>query len=666
MTAPASPDNHLDNRAHGALVRRALWVACALALLSGALALRWGIGRSPTKTGNHPATPIKSRPASTPVAAPPVALAFALEQGDVLAYRFDVRSRSDLDVGQLLRAAGVGAQSPSGSGQRQKLDVVSGGTLNLKVFDADAAHWNVAARLSELSYSIGDQSSPEIGGMRQPFSFRLARSGAIDELRFMPGVSPKARDAVRQVLSWFQVVLPKQPQSSWSAEESDATGTFAAAYTIDAVNAGVARLSKRKVVYTSITNSLTPKAGDTQVEVLESKIGYELPARGAWITKGSMLEKLALSARRKRFGTVESLGTLRRLETPPAVVFPATFAEYTAAVSSATYLAQKQYETNPTLDALWGHLSTREALSAFLEMFAKDQNAAEALMINYLRQHPARSAELVQLLDAATKGRVELDQTARLTLWRLNATAGHKEAQRAQLDAALSRGSSRTTRMNALAHLEFANPEQFVVDDLLGLRRSALKSSDPAERELADMALLSLGALGATSQPNPAMTESINQSLTSYLTKSERPADAITALQALGNAGNPQAIDAITPYLSSPDRGVQLNALAAFRRMDDPRAFEILRQQFEAASDPLVRHAALAALAAMPANTQSMTWAASVAGAPSLDVGSQALLAQWLGSKLSSHPANEAVLRRMLAQSTAFEVRKTILKYISP
>ena len=602
----------------------------------------------------------------TPAPVTPLALRFSLEDGEVLTYQFSMRSHSDVDVAFLLKTAGASANSAAASvGQRQKLEISSGGTLALKFFVAPTGGWSVGARLSELRYLIGDQLSPESRAMEQPFSFALKPDGTVGEFAFTPGVSPKAQAAIRQLLSWFQVIVSNEPRAAWSTREVDATGSFRARYQLLEATESEVTVSKSKTHYVSLAAQLAPQTKDTHAELVSSRIQFRLPRAGSWLNAVSMAEELSLSAHGQRWGAVDTKGSIKRLDGRVTGTWPASFEAFEAQVQSTAYLSSKSYQTDPTLDSVWSGLSTSEAVARFSEMLARERKLAEQLMINFLRQKPTRSAELIRLLDESTRRDTGIDETTRLTLWRLNATAGHKEAQKAQLDAALDRSFSRTTRMNALAHLEFTNPEPFVVDQLLELRRSTLNVANPTERELGSMALLSLGALGDASHPNLSMNARIERELEDYLASAKQPSDASMALQAIGNSGNPAAIAAVTPYFEDSEKSVRVNALESFRRMDDPQAAAAIMQHFEQDTDRETRAAALRSLSGMAATPQTMAWGRA-ALTSEMATENLAQLAAWLGSQSEDFTENSVALRELLHKDPPFEVKKSILKFISP
>ncbi len=599
-----------------------------------------------------------------PVVAQP--LTYHIQDGEVLTYQLAMHSHSDVDVTLLLKTSGASPNSSAASaGQRQKVEISSGGTLAFKFFAAPTGGWKVGARLSELKYLIGDQASPESRAMEQPFSFALKPDGTVGEFAFTPGVSPKAQAAMRQLLSWFQAVVSNEPRATWSTHEVDATGSFRARYQLIETTESEVIVSKSKTQYVSLAAGQAPQTKDTHAELVSSTIQFRLSRSGSWLNAVSMEEKLSLSAHGREWGTVDTTGSIKRLDGAVTAMWPTSFEAFEERVQSTAYLSSKSYETDPKLDGVWSELSTSEAVARFSGMLPGKRKLAEKLMINYLRQKPTRSGELVRLLDASTKRDTGVDETTRLTLWRLNATAGHKEAQKAQLDAALDRSFSRTTRMNALAHLEFTNPEPFVVDQLLELRRSTVNAASPTERELGSMALLSLGALGDASHPNLSMSARIERELEDYLASAKEPSDVTMALQAIGNSGNPAAIDAVTPYFDDNDRSVRVNALESFRRMNHPQAASVVMQHFEQNTNRETRAAALRSLSGMAATPQTMAWGRA-ALTSTMETENLAQLAAWLGSQSESFPENSVALRQLLHTDPPFEVKKSILKFISP
>ncbi len=595
-----------------------------------------------------------------------VALAFRPEDGQVVAYRYEMRSLSDVDVAYLLKSAGASAPTSSASaGERQRIEISAHGTLNFKFYATAAERWNVGAKATDLVYLMGEQPSAESGAMAQPFAFSFGSDGTIGDFAFAPGVSLKAQAALKQILSWFQVVVPKEARVTWSGRETDATGTFQAQYALLKVDESEVSVSKKKLSYLSLATALTSEAKDTLADIVSSKIDYQLSRSGKWFNSAKVAEKLSLGTKGRAWGKVDSSGSIQNLPEPGAVSWPATFDAFRAEMQASKYLAARFYETDPTLDALWSQLNMSSAVERFMAMWSKERRLAEALMVNFLRQKPSRSTELVRLLDESTKRDNGIDETTRLTLWRLNAKAGHKEAQKAQMDAALNPASSRKTRMNALAHLDFENPEPFVVEQALKLRRSSLNATDRSERELGSMALLSLGALGDPSHPNQAMNDTIARKLVGYLDTAKAPADTVTTLQAIGNSGNTATLDAVKPYLKSSDESIRVSAIDAVRRMDSPQAAGVAVQSFEQNMDTTTRAAALRSLSTMPASVETMAWGRTALSS-SMAEENLAQLAAWLGSEAKSYPENAAALRQLLHTTTSFEVKKAILKYISP
>lgn len=631
--------------------------------------VHWGGGAlAPVKASNRMIVSSKSAAAVDPAAvqADALALAFRPEDGETMAYQYEMRSFSDVDVGYLLKVAGASTQgSNAARGDRQRIEVTSRGRLNFKFFAAPAGGWNVGARVTELTYSMGDQASADRGAMKQPFAFSFKSDGTLDGFAFTPGVSPKARAALKQILSWFQIVVPKEPRATWFGSETDATGTFQARYDLLDSNVSAVTISKRKTNYVSLATSLTPRANSTLADVVLSKLTYNIPRSGAWLTSATLEEKLSLRTGGLAWGNVYSAGSIQSLSQVGMASWPVTFDDFRAEVQSSAYQSAKYYETDPTLDALWANLSTSSAVARFASMWSKERKLAEALMVNFLRQKPSRSAELIRLLDESTKRDTGIDENTRLTLWRLNAKAGHKEAQTAQVDAALSPSFSRRARMNALAHLDFENPEPSVVERALQFRRSTVTTTDRSERELGSMALLTVGGLGDASHANQAMNDTIAQKLVGYLSAAKTPADTATALQAIGNTGNSVALDAVKPYLNSSDESIRVNALEALRRMDSPQATGVAIESFEQNTDVETRTAALRSLSTMPATPETMNWGRNALSSTMADE-TRSQLAAWLASQASNYPENATVLRELLRNTTSFEVKKSILKYISP
>jgi HEAT repeat protein len=98
---------------------------------------------------------------------------------------------------------------------------------------------------------------------------------------------------------------------------------------------------------------------------------------------------------------------------------------------------------------------------------------------------------------------------------------------------------------------------------------------------VAASALLAFGAMGA--EASPEMKAYVRGELQAELAAADTPASLRTALQAIGNTGDRQVLDAAAEYLEAPDPALRAAAASALRGMGRD-AVEPLQTALEAES----------------------------------------------------------------------------------
>jgi hypothetical protein len=294
------------------------------------------------------------------------------------------------------------------------------------------------------------------------------------------------------------------------------------------------------------------------------------------------------------------------------------------------------------------NVTAEDAMKRYLELVEEDSYKADAFMLSWLRLNPSAPGELIRMMDLDRKGE-RLSSKKQLNLWRLIAEAGTPNAQRAIIDAAMNPSYGRDSHIRGMMYAtNIENPEPFVVDGLWRLHREpSLNGDSEIAGATREMSLLSVGALGYRDKQNEDLKEGIRRQLSENLSRTTDAGEKALTLSAIGNSGNAGLMETVAPYLASSDETLRGAAFDALRRMEDPKAQELLIGSYASQTSPEVKAAAIKALSEMPPQESSTEWARkAVQTEPDLRV--QALMINYLGSTMQEFPRNETALRALL------------------
>ena len=498
--------------------------------------------------------------------------------------------------------------------------------------------------------------------------------GVMSDLVFANGTPGGARSVLKEIVLSMQVVLPEAPQRQWQTEEADANGDYVASYRVrEEGGTGPFELEKRKLRYltTQIPEGVPAAAADklrTLVEDSETEIA--VAEKGCWFLSQEQEQSLrqekedtVVSENWTQLHAVQEGGTGRTR-------FPETFSAFQAQLASSRYLMQHLYVTDPQWDEISRGLDMNGALSEYDRLSSLGNSdagrRADAFLVNFLRAYPDQAAALILAL-AEDPDYARYSEKAHLHLWFLITEAGHPKAQQAVVDAARNPEYGDATRIRAMMYVSsFAFPDKALVDTLWAMSRGGVESEVPeTARELQGMSLLAIGVLGSSEKGNEAVKPLVAEKLREGLRSASDPWDQRMTLMAIGNYGADDMLDTVAPYLRSPDEAVRADACAALRKMQDPRAQELLIESYGREESRGVQAKAVQTLASMDASRETEQWAGTEV-LQTQDAGLQASLVTLLGRHLKAYPANERILRDLLTADPPREVKKAIYSYIPP
>jgi hypothetical protein len=661
--------------------RLALRVGLAAAVLAAAGATWLLVGRA--------------RGGRTDGGGPAVARRFVLPDRATRTFRFDLETRLEIDLQWLARSRGTAAvaltntggapaSAPGAVGAWTVTRAQAHGEVQLRFFHEKPGWYTGVGILRDVDYRLNGRPADLRDATEHPFMFRMSELGYVSALRFVRGVADHAAGLERALLAAMQVGLPREAKRAWKTYEVDGLGRYRAEYSLGPAPGGATELlTKRPVEYVAVKLDgldieTAPRRGPgaapahgvagTQVELQGCATRVTLPRTSDlpldWDGQGS--QRLRHGAR--EWARSSSRFSARRVEAAASERLPTTVAAAEAQLASLELLRSTYYRPDPALAGAPTYASLSEAVAAFRALWrSKDMAArlrAEALLVDYLRRNRGAAAELVALLDGSTKE--SLDPSTQLVLWRLIAKAGHAEAQRAVLDALTDPSRSVLTRSRALAYSQdFETPEPFLIEGLWRASEALGGGGAGGDRSLRSMALLALGALGSKENQDPGAGGDVGRRLAAGLAAATTTADQINFLDAIGNLGRVELLDAVTPFLASPDVNVRVHAVTALRRMPGTAPEELLLRHYASETAPEVRAAVVGVLAGRETTPPALAWAAGELLRAD-DRRLQLALVQLVGGALPRYPAGEAALRQLLARDVAVEVKQAIYRYVAP
>ncbi|OQX24197.1 MAG: hypothetical protein BWK80_22055 [Desulfobacteraceae bacterium IS3] len=597
-------------------------------------------------------------------------LRFSPKNGQTVVYKFETQSEADIDFGFLLSKIKTDNKSQNPVKQEKSHVILkASGDLCLKFYEMQTGVWNVAAFMEGLTYQLNNVTPAYAKALEFPFVFRMNAGGYLSDFQFTAGIPDEAKEFIRQLLYTLQTGFPSEAKTGWKTRETDVNGTYLAEYAIeDTSDAESVRLNKRKLEYTAV------QAGKdipgSQIRIEKSRNTVSVPRDGAWLLTLEGEESSSSSSEGFVWGKSTARYSARQISEDISGKFPDMFDKFLAALNSQKYKKSKYYATDEQFDKLGAGLDMKGALAKYSELknsgINNARSVAEKFLVNYLRQNPQASSDLVNALDKDPK-REQYDQSTQLILWRLLTQAGHTEAQQALIGAATDPEYSDLTHIRAVAYVhDFENPEPFLAQQLWDLyKRLPADSAKPEDQELRTMSLYAIGSLGYKDKLNDEIKPEIGRKLTENLKNTDNPGEQAVTLSAIGNYGGSEILNDITPYFSSSDERVRASAYDAIRRMDAPEAVGLLAKSVKTEESPKVREKAFTTLAEMPPTSAGV----ELAKKEVLSVENpkeQEPLVKVIGENLKTYPQNEQVLRDLLQKAPDNRVKKEIYKYIVP
>lgn len=540
--------------------------------------------------------------------------------------------------------------------------------LHLKYYPSDKlGRWHVAAALDDIQYSVDHQplkQSFQQEMLHSIFTFDLTNKGLMSRFQFMNGVNEMTQQQIKAVLMNMQIALPDESKGEWYMREVDEQGSYKSKYNIRNINHRGVVVDKVKEkyfrVYQPTDSSQIVSDVTLQVDIKKSSGEFILPLSGGWIEQVESRIETENKLNHKILGRGVTNFSAKKILNGTNKKFPETYQALLDYLQSSELLQLKYSSTDRGLNELGDGLNLENALDLFKKMDQRDKYASKVFLINYLRQYPKMSYELVSLLDTYDAGGFAEEDQHRL--WYILAEVGHEDAQQAMSDAFYLDDYSKLTRMRSLSYMhDIEYPQPFIVDKLHHLYQNKKEGSD----ELGVMAIYAIGSLGNKERLNAEVQQQTAGLLSLELSESDNEKSKIKVLQAMGNHGGEELLVSISDELESESWKVRAAAFESMRRMEGEDAESTLIDHLNREESEDVRVEAVKSLSKMKPSQLTMDWAKGQALTVK-DLREQLLIVRYIGENLNEFPANENVLRELVGSDIDVRIKQEIYSHIKP
>lgn len=555
------------------------------------------------------------------------------------AYQLETGDRVELDV-----SLAVGGSIAMADAAPQEFGCRIEGPLSLTVLARRAGEFALlgtmaGARVAGRAHASAPAADALRAVLDEGFVVRMGTDGSVRGYRFPAMASAEQRNQVRTLVAALRADVGAPGATAWSALEADATGTAH----VHGTSADDGRTIERtKVAYEARGTDVLPAVEGSGRAVLDVHSG--------WWSEVAWSEAAVLEVAEARL-VVRAAATLQATLTACefATAAPVQAFDWDAPWSPACgALDRDGAAVDPEHLALERELrgvsmqAVLQQLRILLQQDADDEqlHAARRRIVWLVRNDANALRDLQALVN-------EPGVDAALVAEALGAAGAADTLAAQEFLAGLAREPlAATTRLSALHALFQATEPGAAV-----AAAEAVFGDAGATAELQGTSLLLLGALADERATDAAHVQSL---LSREQAALERGL-AVDWLEALGNAGRPEVVDAALRHLGAPDERHRAAAVSAARRTMDARAVAALVERARTDDSALVRMRAIEVLAQRAGHAAL----ASLERAAREDRDANVRLTAVLG--LASRPERDAVrtvLQYVAGQDATREVRE--------
>lgn len=494
--------------------------------------------------------------------------------------------------------------------------------------------------LDPLEVRTNDQRSPDDERrLGTPFRLRLRPDGAMLGAEFPAGMPAEHAALLEELVRTFQVTV--QSGAQWTSRETHATGRYRADYRRD----GGERVRRTKVAYEAGPAD-EPTRG---IDVLGSTAEITFADDADWLASLRLDETLA---------TRDASGLAFRSHTRAELVLlpPAPATTQRSARFEFVASAPLPQGTSEAI-ARQADVTQDELAAAIAAILGELDRASEGrtTWVHRLRDLLRADDRTAALLLAALHDGTFAERT-RADVFLAFELGGTAVAQQALVQVTTANGWSTTDRLRAVIAL--GGVERPTAATLDALWQATQRRMDANGQELADTALLALGALGS-SLPRDATYTNLCDSLRALAYGGADVGERSCALAAIANTGDATLAPDVQPLLDASEPAVRRAAAKAYGALVPTAAATEFGPRLGSERASTVRAAMAASLRRTPSLEPAVLTAIRTQVVQEVDASARLDLARCLGRHLDD-PGNEAALRDVFARETLPQLRREI------
>jgi hypothetical protein len=440
-------------------------------------------------------------------------------------------------------------------------------------------------QIGDISFkgdAVDKVSAPALDDLRKrlsrPFWATYRDDGGLLAMHFLRDVSPDDQNLLQMIATELQLTQPASHRPSWTAQERDGAGEYAALYAIPQFGSIV----KRKLKYTHTDGAAGPATDALQVAIDESNVVFSLDPNGAIRTvDGTSRMRMMFSPGKNGQLTAVTEIHLGNLHNAKASELIGSLARAEARVVTSpivTHRPDPAMVRSAADDRLIEGYSTDSLLSAAFSKDSADSALSDRLGALF-RRRPEAAQDAVGLLykDGAQK---------RIT----NAlgAAGTLDSVSALATLARNQSAPDNLRVDALiAFVQMQHPSA----EAMRVPADLLDDPNPSVSSAARMMTGTLARAGRAQHSGEA--NAMDASLIALYRDAHETKDACELLGALGNSAGPTTIPVVEEALHDSRTAVRAAAARALRLAPGSEVDDLLANVITDDRDPKVRSDAI-------------------------------------------------------------------------
>ncbi len=513
------------------------------------------------------------------------------EQAARLRYRYDTGLRIAYHVERAYQATSTLPTLPGTAPRQTQADIAVEGTLTMTVVSREGDVALLSSRLTDVSFRATtdgrDVPPVDASELAQALATetlaRVASDGEVLEVGFQAATPARARDIVKGLLLALHPRLARDARAEWSADESDLTGAALVSYAVEPGRVVISgrearRITRRRGPYADLA-----RGKDTGFAAAVSAFA---PQEGVVVANEE--EELFACADDRSGYAIRATGSTR---------FQLVGLDYGVEASSQAEVEWRlpnHAEGTSTRGRGTARAASVTALALDLERLLLDEERDSGALCQAVRDIVA----LLSADDAAVREARDLawrdltSERVRKQLLCCLGMAGTPAAQGVLVEAIEDgRMPDALRRSTLIAMTQVQAP-------CAELEAAARRVAEGADVERSRQALLVLGQMEhRLLQSAPERASGIRVLLEGRYAAARTAEDRVAVLEALGNAGDPEAEALLTQAAGDADGRVRAAAMTGLRRVETKTARETLEAGVSDSAEA-VRSAAWQGLAA--------------------------------------------------------------------